>query len=119
MDALILRVARRFRQGSGFRVLGEVGVDSGALLVIDPAYLRHWGTGEHPDLSNEGMRAALAQERQQLYFANGTKAAVVVKGFAGDGTYPVTVKEADSDAGIAGFTVDFTRQQNQGFGQQR
>jgi len=103
-DHLVLRVAARYAA----KQVGTVGVDSGTLLVIDPAYLRHWGTGEHPDLTDDGYRRACKAGRHQLYFTNGVPAAVFIKGFGGDGNYPVTIDEdPESRPPVASFKVDF------------
>lgn len=104
MDPITSHVLTRWKTASK---LGDIGVDSGTLLIIDPAYLRHWGTGEHPDLSDEGWHAALSQGRQQLNFASGVKAAVLIRGFGGDGLYPVTVQGEPS---IQSITVDLSNQ---------
>jgi hypothetical protein len=103
-DHLSLRVAARYAA----KQVGTVGVDSGTLLVIDPAYLDSWGTGEHPDLTADGYRKAWKEGRHQLYFANGVPAAVFIKGFGGDGSYPVTVDEdSESRPPVGSFKVDF------------
>jgi hypothetical protein len=103
-DHLVLQVAARFAA----KQIGTVGVDSGTLLVIDPTYLRHWGTGEHPDLTADGYRKAWEEGRHQLYFANGLPAAVFINSFGGDGSYPVTVDEdQEGRPPVASFKVDF------------
>ncbi len=113
---IAFRVAARFLRAEeaapqAGRQLGSVGVDSGTLIVIDPCYLKHWGSGEHPDLSEEGMRAALEAGRDQLNFENGNAAAVVIKGFGGDGVYPVLVEDRpQGQPPIGRFTVEFQRQ---------
>ncbi len=108
MDKLAFAVAARFE---AMQQVGEVSVDSGTLLVIDPAYLDSWGTGEHPDLSMDGYRAAWHEGRNQLNFANGNTAAVFIKGFGGDGTYPVMTEavQADEHGELLGsLAIDFT-----------
>lgn len=110
MDKLARKVVARFKV---MKRLGEVSVDSGTLLVIDPAYLSEWGTGEHPDLSMEGYRAAWKAGRNQLCFANGKTAAVFIKGFGGDGTYPVLVEERNEEGpSIGSLALDFMPGQN-------
>ena len=96
MDKLAYAVAARFE---AMKQLGEAAVDSGTLLVIDPAYVSSWNTGEHPDLTDEGRRQAWKEGRSQLYFANGIPAAVFIKGFGGDGRYPVSVEMGDNGFG--------------------
>jgi hypothetical protein len=72
--------------------LGEVGVDSGTLLLIDPAYAKYWGTGQHPELSYESVteRAGWVNGAKQLHFKNGIAAGVLVNTGYGDGGYNVT-----------------------------
>ena len=106
-NQLALRVASRHAAKSAQQI-GEVAVDSGTVLVIDPAYLKHWGTGEHPDLSPEGYRNAWKAGRNQLCFANGIPAAVFIKGFSGDGRYPVFADiDPDGSPQVGSLTVDF------------
>jgi DNA topoisomerase I-like protein len=115
---LALRVVERFLRAAeeanergrfeAMALIGKAAVDSGSLLVIDPCYLEHWGSGEHPDLSNDGYHKAVQEGRQQLYFANGGTAAVLVRGFGGDGTYPVLVENRpQGQPPIGSFAVDF------------
>jgi hypothetical protein len=95
------------------RQIGEAYVTSGTLMVIDPAYASSWNTGEHPDLTDEGRRRAWEEGRNQLYFANGKTAAVFIKGFGGDGTYPVLIEDRRGQVGqsIGSFAVDLMAEQ--------
>jgi DNA topoisomerase IB len=115
MDKLAHAVLARFE---AMEQVGEVAVDSGTLLVIDPAYLDSWGTGEHPELSMDGYRAAWEEGRNQLNFANGGTAAVFLKGFGGDGTYPVFIEGTTGENGvtttIGSFAVDLSGPPTQG-----
>ena len=86
--------------------IGSVSVDSGTLMLIDPCYIRHWNIGNHPDLSMDGYRRAWKEGRKQLYFSNGIPAAVFIKGFGGDGQYPVTADHNKKDV-IKNLTVHF------------
>lgn len=101
--------AQERRRFDAMTPVGQVAVDSGTLLVIDPAYIEHWASGEHPELSHEGYLAALEEGRNQLNFANGGTAAVILKGFGGDGTYPVFVEPRTEGAPVGSFAVDFLR----------
>ena len=96
-DHLTLRVASRYAtklaRFEAMKQIGQVCVETGTVLVIDPCFAESWGTGEHPDLSPEGYRRAWHEGRNQLYFANGVPAAVFIKGFSGDGRYPVFIEE--------------------------
>lgn len=110
MDKLARAVAARFE---AMKPVGTVGVDSGTLLVIDPAYIKHWGTGEHPELSDEALKTV---GTGQLHFNNGVAAAVLVGGFGGDGAYPVLIEDTsaakEADGGqhfmqnVGSFVVD-------------
>jgi hypothetical protein len=103
------RVVARFE---AMKQVGTAGVDSGTLLVIDPCYLDKWGTGEHPELSYDAIKQGLTQ----LHFSNGAEAGVVIRGFGGDGGYPVLIedtsaaKAADGGAhfmqNVGSFVVD-------------
>jgi hypothetical protein len=97
-----------FEKSPQVKKIGDVSVDSGTLMVIDPAYLSHWNTGEHPDLTDDGRRKAWKEGRTQLYFTNGIPAAVFIKGFGGDGRYPVTIEDRTELKGqiVGSFTVD-------------
>ena len=114
-DPLALRVAARYSarlvvsRFEGMKQIGQVAVDSGTVLVIDPCFAESWGTGEHPDLSAEGYRRAWKEGRNQLYFANGVPAAVFIKGF-GDGRYPVFIEEnPPGQLGVGSLIVNFNQ----------
>ena len=95
------RVVARFE---AMKQIGTAGVDSGTLLVIDPAYLDSWGTGKHPELSYDSVKQGLTQ----LHFSNGATAGVLIGGFGGDGTYPVLVEDRQGQPGqnVGSFAVD-------------
>jgi hypothetical protein len=104
MSPLALRIAARFMRAVEERrerykdmaPIGEVGVDSGCLVLIDPAYIEHWNTGEHPELSREHMLKMIkldGEARTQFHFNNGIPAAVLIPSTGvGDGGYPVYVE---------------------------
>lgn len=75
-------------------------VDSGSLVIIDPAYVQYWGTGEHPELTTEYANKAPGDPIAQLHFRNGAPAAVVIRNFGGDGTIDVDVDE-DEDVVVS------------------
>ena len=102
MDKLASAVVARFE---AMKPLGEAAVDSGSLLVIDPAYVKYWGTGEHPELSYESVKNI---GHGQLHFNHGGTAAVLISGFGGDGTYPVLVEDRTGQEGqnVGSFVVD-------------
>ena len=115
-DPLALEVATRYSaklvvaRFEKMKQIGQVAVDSGTVLVIDPCYAESWGTGEHPDLSAEGYRRAWKEGRNQLYFANGVPAAVFIKGFSGDGRYPVFIEEnPEGQPDIGSLIIDFNQ----------
>jgi len=85
---------------------GSVGVDSGTLIVIDPAYLKYWGTGEHPELAYDSVLNA--GPAKQLHFNNGIPAGVLLSNFGGDGSYQV-FREPSGENGTGSFAVDFSR----------
>lgn len=85
VDTLVLKVAVQFAQKETER-LGEVSVDSGTIVIMDPAYIKHWETGEHPDLSYQSV----VDGKTRLHFNNGALAAVVVRTIGGDGEFPLT-----------------------------
>lgn len=103
MDKLARAVVARFE---AMKPLGEAAVDSGSLLVIDPAYVKYWGTGEHPELSYDSLKNIGSG---QLHFNHGGTAAVLIGGFGGDGTYPVLVEERNNpgEQSVGSFVVDF------------
>lgn len=92
--------------------VGSVSVDSGMLLVIDPCNLKYWNSGSHPDLSDDGYEAAIAEGRQQLFFAHGALAAVIIQNFGGDGVFPVQIEEGPPNYpcndSCESFTVNFS-----------
>jgi DNA topoisomerase-1 len=105
---LVLKVATRYREKvARFEAMapaGSVGVDSGSLVVIDPAYLKYWGTGEHPELSYDSVMNA--GPVTQLHFNSGSPAAVLISNFGGDGSYQV-FRELSGENGTGSFAVDF------------
>lgn len=48
--------------------IGNVSVDSGTLIVIDPCYIKHWDTGKHPELSMDGYRKLWAEGKKSVTF---------------------------------------------------
>lgn len=77
---------------NAFRKLGEVGVDSGGLIIVDPCYLSKWKDGEYGK-NNHYTKACKARDNEN----RGSE--VLVSGVAGngvsftsgygDGVYPV------------------------------
>jgi hypothetical protein len=110
LDPLAARVAACYSDRfEGMDNRGEVSVDSGSLLVIDPAYVKYWGTGEHPELSYDSVLEGGAPAKQ-LHFDNGRPAAVLIQNFGGDGGYPVHTESVSKDENgemIGSFSVNF------------
>jgi hypothetical protein len=80
------------------RVLGFVEVDSGTLLIGDPAYLR-------PDRESAvAMDTALAPDAFAASVLRDTT--LIIGRFGGDGTYPV-IGEFDEAGVLARVTVEF------------
>ena len=112
IDPLASRVASRYAtklaRFEAMKQIGQICVETGTVLVIDPCFAESWGSGEHPDLSTEGYRKAWHEGRNQLYFANGVPAAVFIKGFGGDGSYPVLIEGTPpGQPDVGSLTVDF------------
>lgn len=85
--------------------VGGIGVDSGRVIICDPAYL-----GD-PEIK-EGIQALMDGRRQTSGvepIRMGTKdmyLGVVVKTYIGDGRYPVLV-EKDNDGRVISVKVEF------------
>jgi uncharacterized FlaG/YvyC family protein len=98
-----LRIAARYKD---MTPIGEVGVDSGALVLIDPAYIKYWDTGKHPELSREHFLKMISLEGEaatQFHFENGAPAAVLIPSTGGgDGGYPVYVERVEDETGHGG-----------------
>lgn len=112
IDPLASRVAFRYAtklaRFEAMKQIGQVCVETGTVLVIDPCFAESWGSVEHPDLAPEGYRKAWREGRNQLYFANGVPAAVFIKGFSGDGRYPVFIEEnPKGQPNVGSLAVDF------------
>lgn len=76
------------------RYLGEVAVDSGQVIIVDPCYLAEWKDGEHDQKGNHYYKACKAtdddkkQGGEMLVAGIGGTGVVARSGF-GDGGYPV------------------------------
>ena len=81
---------------------GWAGVDSGRLLITDPAY--PVGMGEFLDADPSDGDGVARWE------PHGQPIAVIVLTGCGDGLFPVSVQR-DGDGRITAVRVDFTRQQ--------
>lgn len=92
-----------------WETVGTVGVDTGTLLITDPAYLDHWGHDDAPgSYSLDGLRAGmLGHAATSLRFPLGHDGAgVAVHTGYGDGIYPVQVSRTE-DGHVAAVRVVF------------
>ncbi len=73
--------------------IGDISIESGRLIIVDPVYLRHWRTGEYvpevPQMLNSYDEALKLTGVEPWYSAMFDGAAVVVAAPDGDGIYPV------------------------------
>lgn len=76
------QVVKRF---AGREQIGEVAVDSGQLMVLDPAYTSYLDGQEHPEFNQDSFRG----NTEQIHFDNGAPAAMNLRGWGGDGIFPV------------------------------
>jgi hypothetical protein len=88
------------QDGSGWQQEGWVGIDTGRLMLADPAY---------PALMAEGNFVAGDCEVDGIsaWSPHGQSIAVIVGNFGGDGLYPVRVRR-DDDGRVNAVRVDFT-----------
>jgi hypothetical protein len=93
-----------------WQTVGEVGVDSGQVMITDPCYVdTEWSQGgDAGTYSYDGITAASAMSTSvQLHYRKGhAGAGVAVSGFGGDGAYPVQVTYTD-DGHVAAVRVVF------------
>ncbi len=80
--------------------IGNVAVDSGQILMVDPCYLGEWKDGEHDDLkSHYGQACHLTSNTKkqggEIIVSGVAGTGVVASSGYGDGHYPViaTYKE--------------------------
>lgn len=73
--------------------IGDVSIESGRLLVIDPIYLRHWQAGEYrqeePSMLNSYDEACKVAGSEPWHGRMFDDAAVIIAPPDGDGSYPV------------------------------
>jgi hypothetical protein len=74
----------RMRAGDRFKRIGVIGVDSGQVVVTDPAYISKGGLPSYRDISKVSLAGGT-----QLQNKRGIKVAVVSDTGLGDGVYPV------------------------------
>jgi len=88
--------------------IGSVGVDSGGLIIIDPAYLGDWKDGEYGE-DNHYTEACKARDKKgvQEFIVSGVEGNAV--GFSsgyGDGVYPVYAYINEEDR-VVKIEIDF------------
>ena len=80
-------------------LIGKCGVDSGLITIIDPCYVdEEFDWGVFCELTYKRM----SKEHPWMEWNNG----VVVKGFGGDGEYPVYA-EVNSEGRVESITIEF------------
>lgn len=80
------------------KIIGSVAVDSGGLIIVDPAYLGEWKDGEYGD-DNHYTKACEARDDDKdssiVVAGLGGNAVCFGSGY-GDGIYPVTAHYDDN-----------------------
>lgn len=75
------------------RHIGDVHIESGRLMLVDPCYLRHWKAGEFREEVNEPLNsydeAMKLTTNEPWYGRMFDESAVVAAPADGDGAYPV------------------------------
>ena len=75
------------------RHIGDVQIESGRLMLVDPCYLRHWKPGEFREEVNESLNSydeALKLTCNEPWYGRMfDESAVVAAPADGDGAYPV------------------------------
>jgi hypothetical protein len=92
-----------------WETVGTVGVDTGRLLITDPAYLDLWGYVSEPgSYSDTGLSDGMTgRDSAALTFPTGGEGAgVAVSTGYGDGLYPVQVSRT-TDGRVAAVRVVF------------
>jgi hypothetical protein len=82
-------------------VLGSLDVDSGQLLIVDPAYLEAWEDGKHYSACCKQTTKKFGGEVR----IHGPAQGVAVKAGPGDGSYPVIA--TIEDGRIISIRIDF------------
>lgn len=93
----------------GRRKIGEIGVDSGQVVVTDPCYLKDWKDGHFEDGAkpdNDYARCCVASLKPEGGGEVEGRSAVCSSTGWGDGSYPVYV-EYDRDGRVARLIVEF------------
>lgn len=92
------------------KLLGNCGVDSGQLIVVDPCYLSDWKDGKHDKLDNhygKCCKASLGKDSGDEVLVSGIAGTGVclATGY-GDGNYPVYA-EYNKDKRIKKIIIEF------------
>ena len=97
---------------NGRHRIGEVWVDSGQVMLVDPCYLRDWKGTEYdervatPEFSYAGACAVtLGKVKEGEQAGQMEHGAVVTSSGWGDGCYPVYVEVRDGR--VVSMTIDF------------
>jgi len=95
----------RMRAGDRFKRIGVIGVDSGQVVVTDPAYISKGGIPSYKAISKVSLAGGT-----QLKNKRGIKVAVVSESGFGDGVYPVYAimgKSVEFGDHVKALVVDF------------
>ncbi len=94
------------------KYLGNVAVDSGQVIIVDPCYLGEWKDGDFKSGDNSNHYSAvcnitLKDSGGEILVSHIAGTGVASQTFQGDGSYPVYA-DTDKQGRVKSLTIQFT-----------